>query len=441
MMRVGLSVEEAIQEILQRVKPVSTIEIPLKDAFRYVLAEDVRVQTPVPPFDRSMMDGFAIRSADVREASPEQPIRLKVVGHIGAGQVWEHELQAGQAVRIMTGAPVPKGADAIARFEVTDEQERPHGEEVGVLLPIRPGESISVTGEDMQVGTIILQQGTLIGSPEMALLATVGVATVRVYRKPIIGVLSSGRELVGVGQPLAYGKIYNSNTYMVSGLISAWGGVPYLFEQVDDEVDDVMEAIRTAMPTVDALVTTGGVSAGDFDVMRTAYHLAGGQVNFWKVNLRPGTPFTFAMVQEKPVFGLSGNPAAGYVNAMLFLQTGIRALAGCKKPQIPAYRIRLGDDLNLKIIGMDRLLRANIVIEEGRVIAYPLPFGQSAGVMSTLSGIQGFIRVPGKTELRKGDLIDAYLLEMPIPGEQGDVSGEIEELPGALKGKLEGDGQ
>lgn len=438
MMRVGLSVEEAIQEILQRVKPVSTIEIPLKDAFRYVLAEDVRVQTPVPPFDRSMMDGFAIRSADVREASPEQPVRLKVVGHIGAGQVWERELQAGQAVRIMTGAPVPKGADAIARFEVTDEQERPHGEDIGILLPIRPGESISVTGEDMQVGRVILEQGTLIGSPEMALLATAGVSMVRAYRKPIIGVLSSGRELVGVGQPLDYGKIYNSNTYMVSGLISAWGGVPYLFEQVDDEVDDVVAAIVAAMPVVDALVTTGGVSAGDFDVMRAAYHLADGEVNFWKVNLRPGTPFTYATVQDKPVFGLSGNPAAGYVNAMLFLQTGIRAMAGCREPGIPSYRIRLGADLNLKIIGMDRLLRANIRIEQGQAIAYPLPFGQSAGVMSTLSGIQGFLRVPGKTELRKGDLIDAYLLEMPIPGEPGDNFGEMKDDPSSLEGKREG---
>lgn len=424
MMRVGLSVEEAIQAILRQIVPVSTIEIPLKDAFRYVLAEDVYVQTPVPPFDRSMMDGFAVRSADVQGASPEQSVKLKVVGQVGAGQVWEQELQAGEAVRIMTGAPIPKGADAVARFEVTDEQEHPHGEEIGVLIPVRQGESISVTGEDMPVGKKILHRGRSIGSPEMALLATAGVSSVKVYRKPIIGVLSSGRELTGVGQPLAYGKIYNSNTYMVSGLISAWGGVPYLFEQVDDEVDEVVEAIRAAMPVVDALVTTGGVSAGDFDVMRAAYHLAGGQADFWKVNMRPGTPFTFAMVHEKPVFGLSGNPAAGYVNAMLFLQPGIKAMAGCEDPHTPVYKVRLGENLNLKVIGLDRFLRANIIIEQGQAIAYPLPFGQSAGVMSTLSGIQGFIRVPGRTELRKGDLIDAYLLELPISGTTEDLSDE-----------------
>lgn len=433
MMRVGLSVEEAIQAILRQIVPVSTIEIPLKDAFRYVLAEDVHVQTPVPPFDRSMMDGFAVRSADVQGASPENPTQLKVAGQIGAGQVWEHELQAGEAVRIMTGAPVPKGADAVARFEVTDEREHPHAEEIRVLIPVRQGESVSVTGEDMRVGTKILRQGSLIGSPEMALLATVGISSVKVYRKPIIGVLSSGRELIGVGQPLAYGKIYNSNMYMVSGLISAWGGIPYLFEQVDDEVDDVVEAIRVAMPVVDALVTTGGVSAGDFDVMRAAYHLAGGQVDFWKVNMRPGTPFTFAVVQDKPVFGLSGNPAAGYVNAMLFLQTGTKALAGCKQPHSPVYKVRLGEDLNLKVIGLDRFLRANIMIEQGQAIAYPLPFGQSAGVMSTLSGIQGFIRVPGKTELGKGDLIDAYLLELPISGATEDLSDE----PAAVSNETE----
>ncbi|GAX88785.1 gephyrin-like molybdotransferase Glp [Effusibacillus lacus] len=417
MMRVGLTVEEAIREVLAHVKPVSTIEMPMKDAFGYTLAEDVTANAPVPSFDRSMMDGFAIRTADVQTATPETPVRLQVRGRIGAGQATDHVLQPGEAIRIMTGAPIPRGADGVARFEITDAQNHPEAEEVGILLPVREGESISLTGEDIAVGAKVLKKGTVIGAVEMALLATVGVAKVTVYRKPIIGVLSSGRELVGVEQPLSYGKIYNSNTYMLSGLISAWGGVPYLLDQVDDEVDDVVEAIRNAMPVVDALVTTGGVSIGDFDVMRAAYHLSGGWVNFWKVNMRPGTPFTFAVVQEKPVLGLSGNPAAGFVNAMLFVQPAIRAMAGVAQPETRPLQVVLAEDPELKVIGMDRFLRATVRIDQGQARAYPLPAGQSAGIISTLSGIQAFIRIPAKAEVKPGDLVEAYMLDLPVAGE------------------------
>ncbi|WP_018130962.1 molybdopterin molybdotransferase MoeA [Effusibacillus pohliae] len=423
MMRVGLSVEEAVREVLAHLKPVASIEMNIKDSFGYTLAEDMYAAIPVPPFDRAMMDGFAIRSADVQSATPERPVKLRVRGRIGAGESSDAELQEGEAIRIMTGAPIPKGADAVARFEITDGADKPDAAVVDVYLPAQGGESISLTGEDMQAGSKILQKGTVIGPAEMALLATVGLAAVPVCRKPIIGVLSSGSELVSLDQPLPYGKIYNSNSYMLAGLISQWGGIPYLLEQVDDEVEHVEQAIRTALPVVDALVTTGGVSVGDFDVMRTAYHLAGGQIHFWKVNMRPGTPFTFATVQETPIFGLSGNPAAAFVNAVLFLQPGIRALAGCSQPLTPPVQVVLADELQVKAIGMDRFLRAKIVIEAGQAAAYPLPFGQSAGVMSTLAGIQGFIRIPARTEVKRGDLVEAYLLDKPLPG-NGQAGGD-----------------
>ncbi|MFC4766888.1 gephyrin-like molybdotransferase Glp [Effusibacillus consociatus] len=427
MMRVGLSVEEAIQAIMDYVKPVNSIEIHVKDAFNYVLAEDMYASVPVPPFDRSMMDGFAIRAEDVQHATPEHPVKLRVQGRVGAGEVSDHILMPGEAIRIMTGAPIPRGANAVARFEITDAQHSPDAEHIAVLLPVREGESISVKGEDIQAGAKILEKGAVIGAAEMALLATVGVSKVTVYRKPIIGVLSSGRELIGLEHPLAPGKIYNSNSYMLSGLISAWGGIPYLLEQVDDEVNAVAEAIQMAMPVVDALVTTGGVSVGDYDVMREAYQQAGGQVEFWKVNMRPGTPFTFATVVEKPVFGLSGNPAAGYVNAVLFLQGAIRAMAGYSEPLSKPLQVVLADVPEWKTIGMDRFLRARIVIEEGRAAAYPLAYGQSAGIMSTLSGIQGFIRILARTEVKQGDLVEAYLLEMPIPALNNTLPGGEQE--------------
>jgi molybdopterin molybdotransferase len=417
MMRVGLSVEEAIQEILQHVVPVAVIEIPLKDSFQYILAEDVYALSPVPPFDRSMMDGFAIRAADVEHASPEHPVILRVKGRVAAGEVFEYKLRPGEAIRIMTGAATPDGADAIVRFEMTDGQKCPEAKEVAVLLPVQPADCISVTGEDIQTGDKVLAKGTLLGAAEMALLATVGISMVPVHRKPIIGVISSGKELVAQDQPLPHGKIYNSNTFMVSGLISKWGGIPYLFDHVDDDLDQVIQAIREAMPVVDALVTTGGVSVGDFDVMRSAYHLAGGQVNFWKVNIRPGTPFTFAVVLDKPVFGLSGNPGAGFVNALLFLQPAIRCLAGYPHPAVEPVKLQLGSEPGMKVIGLDRFLRANIVIQDGRAIAYPLPAARSAGVLSTLTGIEGFIRIPGKTEVNKGDLVEAWMLQMPFAGE------------------------
>lgn len=417
MMRVGLSIEEAIQEIIDHVKPVAVIEIPLKDSFQYILAEDVYARSPIPPFDRSMMDGYAVRAADVAQAAPEHPVTLHVIGRVAAGEVFARTLHPGQAVRIMTGAAIPEGADSVVRFEMTDAQKRPDAEQVAVLLPVRAGESISVTGEDVKTGDMVLAKGTLLEAAEMALLATVGISMVPVYRKPIIGVISSGKELVGQDQTLPKGKIYNSNTFMVSGLISKWGGIPYLFDHVDDDVEQVIQAIRAAVPVIDALVTTGGVSVGDFDVMRSAYHLAGGQVNFWKVNIRPGTPFTFATVQGKPVFGLSGNPAAGFVNSLLFLQPAIRCLAGLPEPAVEPVKLELGSEHGFKVIGLDRFLRARIVIQDGRAIAYPLPAAQSAGILSTLTGIEGFIRIPGKTEVKRGDLVEAWLLQMPQAGD------------------------
>ncbi|BCJ87179.1 molybdopterin molybdotransferase MoeA [Effusibacillus dendaii] len=416
MMRVGLTMEEAIGEILASVKPLSVFQIPLKDSFQYRLAEDVKANAPMPSFDRSMMDGYAIRSVDVANASPEQPALLRVVGRIAAGEVPERELRTGEAMRIMTGAPIPEGADAVARFEVTDGQQNPEAETVAVYLPVRTGESISLAGEDIRANETILRKGTLIGAAEMALLASVGVAAVPVFRKPVIGILSSGRELVGLEQPLSYGKIYNSNSYMISGLVSAWGGVPHVLPQVDDKMDEVVEAIRAAMPAVDALVTTGGVAGGDFDLMRGAYQLAGGQVRFWKVNIRPGTPFTYGTLQGKPVFGLSGNPAAGFVNALLFLQSALLAMSGQPNPQIPVVEVELAADPQVKPIGMDRFLRTHIRVEAGALKAIPLPFGQSAGIMSSLTGIQGFIRIPAKTEVKPGDLLQAYLLAMPAAG-------------------------
>jgi molybdopterin molybdotransferase len=412
-MRVMLSLEEARTEILAHCRRNDRMHVSLRDAYGYILASDLCTPTDVPPFDRAALDGYAVRASDIAGATPESPVRLEVIERIGAGQVAKKTVGPGQAIRLMTGAPMPRGADALVRLELTEEAGESAQTHVDVKASVPRGEAVSRKGEDLAAGSRMLRAGTRIGAAEMALLATAGMAIVPVYRKPVIGILTSGQELTDVGEPLREGKIYDSNSYMLTGLVQAWGGVPRLIGRAGDDVDELAQTIRQALLQVDALVTTGGVSVGDFDVMIDAYRKAGGNVHFWKVSIRPGTPFTFATIADKPIFGLSGNPAACYVNAMLFLQPAIQEIGGMEIPAVRTIHAVLGEMPEVRRVALDRFLRADVFIQDGTVIAQPRPGGQKAAILSSMAGIQGFIRIPAKTELQTGDRVEVYLLQMP----------------------------
>lgn len=418
-MRMLISVEEAVQEIITHCRRLERREVSILQSFGYVLAEEVRAATPLPPFDRAALDGYAVRASDLAGATPEEPACLEVIEQIGAGQTASRKVGTSQAIRIMTGAPLPEGADTVVRLEATETVCEGQHQFVKVKHSFNRGEAVSRRGEDVADGQKLLSPGVRIGAEEMAVLAAAGLERVSVYRKPIIGILVSGRELSSLGAPLAPGKIYDSNGPMLAGAVSAWGGEPLLLPPTGDDRVKITTVIREALPRVDAIVTTGGVSVGDYDVMRDAYLDAGGEVHFWKVAIRPGTPFTFATIAEKPVFGLSGNPAAAFVNAMLFLRPALQVLAGYPAPRLPVVTAELAETPAMRPVALERFLRSRVYVADGCVYARPLASGQKGAIVSSLSGIEGFIRIPAKTQPQKGEKVSVYLLHFPASGKEG----------------------
>jgi molybdopterin molybdotransferase len=403
-----LSLEEAQQQILAEVKPLAEESVNLLEAHGRILAETVTADTDVPAFPKAMLDGFAVRAADVQGASASHPVRLRVLETVPAGIIPTHEVGPGTATRIMTGAMMPPGADAVCRFEMTRDPAAADRTVVDVLAPVPVGEAVARVGEDVVCGTAVLAPGHRLGPAEVGMLATFGYAKVAVFRSPRVGILSSGTELVGVDEPLDPGKIRNSNSYMVASLVRAAGGVPRLYEPVSDDLEALSDTIRRALAEVDLLVTTGGVSVGDYDLMHEAFELAGARKRFWKVAVRPGSPVLFAVAGHVPVIGMSGNPAAAFVNAELFLLPAIRQMAGLKQVHRSAHTATLTDTPTKKMIKPTRFLRG-FAYEEGGRLWVDVTGSQSSGVFSSFLHSNALVRIEGGKLPQAGDAIEVYL--------------------------------
>ncbi|TCP52390.1 molybdopterin molybdochelatase [Tumebacillus sp. BK434] len=424
-MEMFLRLEEAWDVTLGRTQTCPQETVPLLEAYGRVLAETVRARAPFPPFDRSALDGFAVRAADVQGASPQSPVLLHVLEEVPAGSMPSLTVGPGQAAKVMTGAPIPAGADAIVRKEAaellavptagqagrsdaSDAQPCPN-QTVRILLEVPAGEAISVQGEDAPEGALLLEAGTVIGAAETAVLATNGAATVSVFRKPRVGILVSGSEVRPQSGELQPGQIRDSNGPMLAALVRDLGGDPVLYGQVGDDLEAIAALVKEMAERCDLVLTTGGVSVGDYDVMRDAYVQAGGAVVFWKVAMRPGTPVTFAEVAGTPVYGLSGNPAAAYVNFVMLVVPVLRKLAGLSEVLPRPVQAFLDSAGTAKVIGLDRFLRAELVAKEGRLVARA-GSGQKAAILTSLVGIQGLVRIPARQEIENGSLVDVYLL-------------------------------
>ena len=313
-----ISHEEAQRYVLDQVRTLSTVEVDLEFAVGSVAAIEVVAEEAVPPFDNSAMDGYAVRSSDTSDA----PVDLAVVGTLAAGHATDQVISVGEALRIMTGAPLPAGADAVVLLERTQTT----GSTVTVQIVVSPGTSVRTTGEDVRPGDLIVASGTILTPSHLALLASVGVNRVTTFRKPRVGVLSTGDELVNDGA-LRPGKIRNANGPALRGLVRELG-----FETVDlgvvtDDEDDLTETIERAVATCDAVVTTGGVSVGDADNVRVALeHL--GVARWMQIALKPAKPLAFAVVRDVPVFGLPGNPGSAMVSFELFVRPALLRMAG-----------------------------------------------------------------------------------------------------------------
>lgn len=389
--RTDLGVDEALDHILAAFGTLPEVRMPLHAAHGLVLAEDVVTPHDLPPFSNSAMDGFAVRSADTIDASAAEPVSLIIRGSVAAGYVSGSPQQAGEATRIMTGAPIPEGADAVIRVEDTETIPVTGGNErVIIRRPVPPGDCVRLAGEDARQGTTLLTAGTPVRPPEIGLLAATGHANAMVYRRPRIGVLVTGDEIIPAGEPLGPGKIWNSNGPMIAAQIQQSGGEPVMLGIATDSAAAVRERLLDC-EGLDLLVTTGGVSVGDFDVVKDVLQQEG-RVELWKLRMKPGKPLAFGWIGNTPVVGLPGNPVAAAVACWQFVHPVIRKMLGHTDLLLRTVPARLLDRIDNR--GDRRQFVRVEVVQERDGYTARIAGSQDSHILTSLTRGNGLLVIP-----------------------------------------------
>lgn len=399
------TVNQAVKLVLESVSPLPSEKIGLAEGLGRVLCEDVRSGRDVPAFANSAMDGFAVRWSDVEGASSGAPATLKVRAEVAAGGVSRKRVIPGTAIRIMTGAPVPAGADAIIRVEYTETR----GDRVAVFRTDARGSHIRPSGEDIRKGQVVLEPGRVLAAADIGLMASIGKATVRVRRRPVVAIVATGDELIGIEDRPARGKVVNSNGYTLSSAVREIGAVPRSFGIVGDSRRRLASTFRKAL-ACDAVITSGGVSMGDYDYVKDALADAGVSMLFWKVAQRPGHPMAFGRMGRRPVFGLPGNPVSSLVSFILYVRPALLKMMGHEDLFMPVVRAKMGHDVRTAP-GLKEFVRCRLEQENGRFLASSTGT-QSSGVLRSLSLAQALVVArEDQTLLRKGSYAPAILLD------------------------------
>lgn len=408
--RIPIPVAEAVARVMEYAYQGEIEKVSLIESYGRTLGEDVIADHDVPHFDRSPYDGFAIRAEDTKEASSSNPIQFEVIGEIGAGFVFTEEVKAFQAVRIMTGAAIPEGCNAVVMLELTEGFEE--NEKIYMVLKrsFSSGDNISFKGEDVNQNSILVKKGTVINPGVAALLATFGYSAVYVVKQPVIGIVTTGSELLEVHEQLKLGKIRNSNSYMIAAQIERAGGVVQYYGQFADDLETCYNTVKKAMKEVDILITTGGVSVGDYDYLPAIHKRLQANVLFNKIAMRPGSVTTVAEVEGKLLFGLSGNPSACYVGCELFVRPVIRTYLYKKNPHVFRAEAILQKDFP-KANPFTRFVRGKVEIVDGTLQAIPVGLDKSSAI-SSLAEANAFIVLPGGTRgFEAGITVSVLLLE------------------------------
>jgi len=383
-----LRVEEARDLVLRHAPPRRVERLPLDQALGLVIAEDLTAPESLPPFPRSGMDGYALRSADTQAATKESPVVLPLAGVIPAGHPLDEPLRPGQCVSIMTGGAVPAGADAVIRLE--EVRATPEG--MQMFRPVPVGENVAPIGEDTLEGQVVVRAGHRVGAAEVNFLTAIGFVEVPVFAPPRVGILCTGDELVPLGAPLGPGQIRNSNGPGLAALVRLAGCVPVDLGTAHDVTDVIAGAIGLAAGC-DLIITTGGVSVGDFDVVREALTVMGAEQLFWRVSLKPGTPVCAAVLEGRLVIGLSGNPAAAITNFDLLVRPLLDSL--CGRPRIGLREAEgVLDQPVLKTAGIARYLRARVYRGPDGEIHIDTSMAQRAGILSSMMYANAYAIVP-----------------------------------------------
>ncbi|WP_458122227.1 molybdopterin molybdotransferase MoeA [Paenibacillus sp. Z6-24] len=387
---------EAQRRIAVHVRQAETEQVKLEEAGGRFLAQTVTAPHPYPHFRRSGMDGYAMIAADLEHASSEQVIWLEVVDNIPCGYTPSVSIRSGQAARIMTGAMVPEGADVVVMLEMTETRTEDDRTWVGLKRQVEAGRNITPIGLEIGEGEQLLEQGAYIGAGEISVLATFGVHTVTVYRRPQVAIFSTGTELLGVEEPIEPGKIRNSNSLMLAEQIRAAGGEPHLLGAVEDDLELARTIMMDALAQYDLVVSSGGVSVGDYDIMGDLVRSGEVEMLFNKISMRPGSVTTGAVKEGTLLFALSGNPGACFVGCELLVRPTIRQMMNSTEDYLPEWTARLGRDYS-KINSFTRYVRGHVNVENGQVIAYPALLDES-NVMVTIKDSDCLIVIPPTTE-------------------------------------------
>jgi molybdopterin molybdotransferase len=381
-----ISFKEALDIVLGSVRTLAPEEVSIIDSLGRVLAGDVYSDCDIPAFDYSAMDGFALKYADTKGALPESGIKLEIVGEFRAGGDTSSIVGSGEAVKIMTGAPIPEGADAVIMVEKTKENDGI----VEICEEVEAGDNIRLTGEDIKSGDLVIEKGTLLNSAHVGMLASLGIPRINVVTKPRVALLTTGDEVIGIDEEVRLGKVRNSNAYSLYCQVKKSGGVPVNMGTARDEKDSLRERLKSCLDC-DLIVTSGGVSMGEYDYVRDVINEIGMEQKFWKVAMRPGKPNLFGMIEGKPFFGLPGNPVSGMVGFEVFIGPAIRKMLGQKDVEREVDAV-LQEDIKKKK-GLRFFIRA-VTRWEGERYVTVTTGPQGSGILSSMVLANSLIIIP-----------------------------------------------
>ncbi len=415
-----ISVEDALANILKHFQPLDPENIPLLDALDRVLAQDIVSNMNVPPFNNSAMDGYAVRAEDVAKASAERPTTLRVIGDLAAGYVSMFSVQPGTAIRIMTGAPLPPGADTVVRFEDTSEgagarrASRDSGT-VEILHAAARGDNVRRAGEDIRTGEVVLPKGTVVRPAEIGVLASLGFKEVPVHRRPRVAILATGDELVDVDEPVTPGKIRNSNEYTNAAAVLKTGGIPIRLGIARDNIEDLTSKIRAGLDAgADLFITSAGVSVGDYDMVKDVLN-SEGAMQFWQVRMKPGKPLAFGVLhgqKDVPLLGLPGNPVSAMISFETFARPAILTMLGKTRLSRPTVRAVIEEDV-INDSNRRNLIRVRVEKRDGGYFARTTG-EQGSGILTSVSRANGLLIIPEDvTRVPAGTTTDVQLLDLP----------------------------